>query len=185
MPSTPPQPNASNLQLLWDDSPRAGDVEAVRGLIHSTGVFSAEEVRVAGELVEEAFYDQQDYAFVFARTNQGKKLAGYACFGEIPLTDKRFDLYWIAVNPAARGQNVAAELLRRVETRIRNSGGRIIYAETSGRNAYAPAHKFYEKHGFEQCANIPDFYKLDDNKLVYSKRVMPAGAPRVSVESND
>lgn len=179
MPSTPPPQRESNLQLSWDDSPRQGDIEAVRGLVHSTGVFSAEEVRVAGELVEEALFDQEDYAFVFARTNQGKKLAGYACFGEIPFTDKRYDLYWIAVNPSLRGQNVAAELLKRVETRIRNSGGRIVYAETSGREIYAPAHKFYLKNGFEQCANIPDFYKLNDPKLVYSKRIMPAGAPRI------
>lgn len=174
-----------NLQLSWDDAPRPGDIEAVRGLVHSTGVFSAEEVRVAGELVEEAFYDQQDYAFVFARTQQGKKLAGYACFGEIPLTDKRYDLYWIAVNPSLQGQNLAAELLRRVEIRIRNSGGRILYAETSGRDIYKPAHRFYVKNGFEECANIADFYKLGDNKLVYSKRLMAAGSPRIFVDETE
>jgi ribosomal protein S18 acetylase RimI-like enzyme len=178
MPSNPPL-SANSMQLSWDDSPREGDVEAVRGLVHSTGVFSAEEVRIAGELVEDGMYDPQDYAFVFARMNQGRKLAGYACFGEIPLTDNRYDLYWIAVHPSLRGQNVAAELLKRVETRIRNSGGRIMYAETSGRDLYKPAHKFYEKNGFELCADITDFYKLGDNKLIYSKRLMAAGSPRV------
>lgn len=166
-------------QLSWDDSPRPRDIEAVRGLIHSTGVFSPEEVRVAGELVEEALYDRQDYAFVFARSHQGGKLAGYACFGDIPLTDNRYDLYWIAVSPALHGQSIAAELLRRVENRIRNSGGRILYAETSGRDSYAPARRFYLKHGFEECANIPDFYRLGDAKIIYGKRLQPAGAPRV------
>lgn len=166
-------------QLSWDDSPRPGDIEAVRGLVHSTGVFSPEEVRVAGELVEEALYEQQDYAFVFARSHQGRKLAGYACFGDIPLTDNRYDLYWIAVHPSLFGQNIAAELLRRVETRIRNSGGRILYAETSGRDSYAPARRFYIKNGFEECANIPDFYKLGDAKVIYSKRLQSPGAPRI------
>lgn len=184
MPSTPPL-RESTLHLSWDDSPRHSDVEAVRGLIHSTGVFSAEEARVAGELVEEALFDQQDYAFVFARMQQGRKLAGYACFGEIPLTDKRYDLYWIAVNPALRGQNLAAELLKRVETRIRNSGGRILYAETSGREVYKPAHRFYEKNGFEECATIADFYKLGDAKRIYGKRLVAAGSPRIVLQNTE
>lgn len=180
MPATPP--DSSNApQLSWDDAPRQGDVEAVRGLIHATGVFSAEEVRVAGELIEETLYhDDHDYAFVFARSHQGKKLVGYACFGEIPLTDNRYDLYWLAVSPALQGHDVAAALLQRAENRIRNSGGRILYAETSGKPGYARARKFYLKHGFEESAHIPDFYKLGDAKIIYGKRLQPAGAPRIT-----
>lgn len=164
--------------LSWDDAPRQSDIEAVRTLVHATGVFSAEEVRIAGELVEDTLSFGEDYAFVFARS--GKKLVGYTCFGEIPLTDNRYDLYWIAVAPGLHGRSVAAELLRRTEQRIRNSGGRIIYAETSSGEHYAPARRFYLKHDFEECANIPDFYKLGDAKLIYSKRLQPAGAPRIS-----
>ena len=163
----------------WDNQPRESDIEAVRGLLHSTHVFLPEETRMAGHAVEDALEDMGDYAFVFARSHRGKKLAGYACFGEIPLTDNRYDLYWIAVTPALRGQNIAAELLRRAENRIRNSGGRIVYAEATSREVYAPARRFYIKHGFEECANIPDFYKLGDAKVIYGKRLQPAGAPRV------
>lgn len=165
--------------ITWDNTPRESDIDAVRALTHSTGVFSPEEVRIAGELVADTLADGGDgYAFVFARMN-GKRLAGYACFGDIPLTDNRYDLYWIAVSPALRGMNLGAELLERAENRIRNSGGRILYAETSGRVDYAPARQFYLKQGFIECANIPDFYKLNDAKIIYSKRLMAAGAPRI------
>lgn len=175
-----PTTNAALPSLSWDDAPRESDIASVRGLIHAVGVFSPEEVRIAGELIEERLhYDDTDYAFVFARSQQGKKLAGYACFGEIPMTDNRYDLYWLAVTPSLQGQNVAAELLRRVEQRIRNSGGRILYVETSSREAYAPARRFYLKQGFEECANLPDFYQLGDNKVIYSKRLQPAGSPRM------
>lgn len=168
-------------QITWDNNPRQDDIEAVRALIHSTKVFSPEEIRLAGEKVADALMgDHSDYAFVFARTNQGKRLAGYACFAEIPLTDNRYDLHWIAVQPSLRGLNLGAELLLRAEHRIRNSGGRILYSTTSGRDECEPARQFYHKNGFIQCANIPDFYKLGHSKLIYSKRLMPAGAPRVS-----
>lgn len=167
--------------INWDNTPQQNDVEAVRALIHSTGAFSPEEVRTAGDLVAEALMDSVDsHAFVFARMQQNKRLAGYACFAEIPLTDKRYDLYWIAVSPALRGLNLGAELLLRSEYRIRNSGGRILYAEASGRTEYVPARRFYEKNGFSQCAAIEDFYKLGDPKLIYAKRLMPAGSPRIS-----
>lgn len=176
LPPVSPEP----LSITWDNTPRPSDVDAVRALVHSTGIFSPEEVRVAGELVEDTLdTDDGSYAFIFARQNQGKRLVGYACFGDIPLTDNRYDLYWIVVSPAFRGRNLGAELLLRAEHRIRNSGGRILYAETSGRDEYQPAQSFYRKNGFSECANFPDFYKLGDPKIVYSKRLMPAGAPRV------
>lgn len=170
--------------ITWDNTPQQSDIDSVRALVHSTGVFSPEEVRIAGELVADTLADAVDgYAFVFARMQQSKRLAGYACFGEIPLTDKRYDLYWIAVSPSLRGLNLGAELLLRSEYRIRNSGGRILYAETSGRDDYQSARRFYEKNGFLQCAHIEDFYKLGDPKVIYSKRLMPAGSPRVNLPS--
>lgn len=171
MPSTPSsQPTLP--ALLWDDEPRPEDIEAVRGLVYSTGVFSPEEVRVAGELVAETLSgDDADYAFVFARTKNSKKLAGYACFGEIPLTEGRYDLYWIAANPSYHSLGIGHQLLKRVEQRIRNTGGVRIYAETSGRADYAPAHRFYLRHGFTEIARLPHFYRLNDDKVVFEKDV--------------
>lgn len=165
--------------LIWDNVPVPADVHSVRTLLHATGVFHLEEIRMACHVVEDAIDEIGDFAFVFARTQRGKKLAGYACFGEIPLTDNRYDLYWIAVAPELRGLNIAAELLNRVEHRVRNSGGRIMYVEASGRDIYIPARRFYTKHGFTECANIPDFYKLGDPKIVYGKRLMAPGAARI------
>lgn len=167
-------------QLTWDNTPRSSDIDAVRGLLHSSAIFAPEEVRLAGDVIADALAGGDDYAFVFARSNRDKRLAGYACFGAIPMTDNRYDLHWIVVSPALRGLNLGAELLLRVEHRIRNSGGRILYSETSDRADYRASRQFYLKHGFTECANIPDFYKLGDAKLIFSKRLMPAGAPRVN-----
>ena len=157
--------------LLWDDVPQMADVDAVRGLVHATGVFSPEEIRVAGDLVEGTVQEEDDYTFVFARIHGSKRLAGYACFAEIPLTEGRYDLYWIAVNPQMYGQDIGAQLLRKVEQRVRGSGGYAIYAETSGRTDYEPARKFYLKNGFIEAANIPDFYRKNDAKIIYSKKL--------------
>lgn len=157
--------------LRWDETPTLADVESVRAITYSTNVFSPEEVRIAGELVHECVTGQDpDYAFVFART-RNKRLAGYACFGEIPLTKGRYDLYWIAIAPALQGKGLGAALMARVETRVRNSGGHILYADTSGRADYAPARRFYEELGFIEEARLKDFYKPGDDKVIYSKRL--------------
>ena len=39
--------------MKWRDTPRQGDVAAVRMLVAETGFFSTEEQQVAAELVEE------------------------------------------------------------------------------------------------------------------------------------
>lgn len=156
--------------LAWDTLPRPEDVDAVRAIVHSTGVFSAEEARVAGDLVQETLDGTEDYAFIFARTIN-KKLAGYACFGRIPLTEGSYDLYWIVVSASMHGNGLGSEIMKRTEQRVKNSGGAAIYAETSGRADYASSRKFYEHLGFTEAANLPDFYRKNDAKIIYVKKL--------------
>ncbi|MDF1556126.1 MAG: hypothetical protein P1P84_23855 [Deferrisomatales bacterium] len=45
--------------------------------------------------------------------------------------------------------------------------------ETSGSAPYAPAQAFYAARGFHVAAHIPDFYRPDDPKVVYTKALHP------------
>jgi ribosomal protein S18 acetylase RimI-like enzyme len=148
---------------------RPGDVEAVGALARATGFFSEEEAAIAEELVAErlAKGEASGYHFVFAET--AGRLAGYACFGPIPGSVHSFDLYWIVVAPAAQGRGLGRTLLAETERRMRQSGARRIYADTSSRPQYEPTRRFYEACGYRREALLEDFYAPGDGKVIFGK----------------
>jgi D-alanine-D-alanine ligase-like ATP-grasp enzyme/ribosomal protein S18 acetylase RimI-like enzyme len=148
---------------------RSEDAEAVRRIVASTGFFHADEVGVARELVEErlAKGEPSGYFFVFAELDG--TVVGYSCFGPVPCTRSSYDLYWIAVDPAAQGGGVGRILLRETEAEVRRRGGTRLYAETSGRPQYAATRAFYERTGFDQAEVLADFYDVGDARVTYCK----------------
>lgn len=155
--------------MNWQTTVSADDVKAIRNMVASSGVFSAEEIDVAEELAQDAatLGDKSHYRFILAAGDRG--IAGYTCFGRIPLTDERYDLYWIVTDKRFQQQGIAAALMQRTESAIKSLGGKAIYAETSSRAIYAPAQRFYMKSGFELAATVRDFYHDGDDKLLYCK----------------
>lgn len=163
--------NTTQTPLDTDAIVKSSDPEAIRQLVRRSGVFSSTEIDIAAELAD-AVLDGTDtsYQFIFYRDIAGNPIA-YSCYGEIPLTDKRFDLYWIVVDPACQGQGLAARLIEETSARIAALGGSLLYAETSGTEAYSPARKFYAKHGFAEAARFPHFYRENDDKIVFVKKI--------------
>jgi ribosomal protein S18 acetylase RimI-like enzyme len=147
------------------------DAGAVEALVRATGVFSAAEVAIARELVEERMARgvASGYEFLFVEDEAG--LLGYACWGLIPCTERSFDLYWIAVRPERQGGGVGRRILRAAEEEIARAGGVRIYVETSTRAAYDPTRAFYERCGYARAATFDDFYAPGDGKAVYLKVV--------------
>jgi len=151
--------------------PRPADVVAVRTLVAATGFFSAEEIAVAAELVEErlARGPASGYEFRFADAAGG--LAGYSCFGRIALTLASYDLYWIVVAPTAQRSGLGRRLLGATEAAVAALGGQRLYAETSSRPLYAPTRGFYRGCGYREAALFADFYAPGDGKVVFERRL--------------
>lgn len=150
------------------------DAVAVKNLVTETGFFSADEVDVAVELVEETLLkgNSSGYEFVFSEApDQPGKLQSYTCYGQIPATDSSFDLYWIAVSTDCQGKGLGREVLSVTEQLVREAGGTQLYAETSGREQYTPTRAFYESMGYEKAAVLNDFFALGDDKVIYVKRL--------------
>ena len=145
------------------------DSERVERLVASTGFFSAAEVTVASELVQERLAKgiASGYHFVFA--DYFNQMAGYACFGPVPMTDASWDLYWIAVAPEFQSKGLGRRLLRETEKKIRSGGGMRVYVETSMRSQYRPTRAFYERNGYGLESVLPDFYAVGDPKGIFSK----------------
>ncbi|RPJ73358.1 MAG: GNAT family N-acetyltransferase [Desulfobacteraceae bacterium] len=145
------------------------DPAAVKRLAEATGYFSAVEAAVAEELVNERLSKgpESGYHFVFAELDG--KLAGYVCYGPVPLTASSYDLYWIVVSPEFQGKGLGRIMLQEAERSARQAGGTRLYADTSGRAQYGSTRAFYERVGFRREALLEDFYAPGDDKVIYSK----------------
>ncbi len=155
---------------------KESDREAIRIMLIGTDVFTPEEVAVALELVDIALQNpsQEDYR-IFTGVDEEENVSGYYCIGPTPMTRGTFDLYWIAVSPAMHNRGVGKQLLAHAERVIAESGGRLVIAETSSQPKYEGTRKFYLRNSYEEVARIRDYYKVDDDLVVYGKYVSQSG----------
>jgi ribosomal protein S18 acetylase RimI-like enzyme len=150
------------------------DRPVLEEMVISTGKFNDVEVATALELVDEALDRGEESGYLFAVLEYRKKdraVQGYACYGPVPLTQGAYDLYWIVVDPASQGKGFGGYLLEYVETDVLSRGGRMILIETSSQESYGATVRFYGKAGYELVARIRNFYRVGDDKLVFSKEL--------------
>jgi ribosomal protein S18 acetylase RimI-like enzyme len=81
--------------------------------------------------------------------------------------NKRWDLYWIAVDPRQARGGIGSRLLEAMETRL--GVGIRVYVDTSSTPGYTAARSFYERHGYHAVCTFPDFYREGDDKIFYYK----------------
>src|SRR5262249_42609584 len=148
--------------LSFRDEPRAADLARVRELVEATGFFTAEEVPVAVELVDDrlARGPASDYRVLFAEA--GGAVAGHTRYGRIALTPGVGDIYWIVVAPTLQGHGIGRALLAESERRIALDGGGRVYIETSTRPQYQPTRDFYARCGYGEAAMLEHFYAEGD-----------------------
>lgn len=152
--------------------PTPDDVEAVEELAREAGVFSAAEIAIAGELVEEAIEKGAEVSgYHFLLADGPKRLDGFTCFGPMSGTVKRFEMYWIAVHPLALRSHLGRRLEHATEDAVRALGGVRLIAESSMTAPYAPARAFYLAQGYRLIADVPDWYNDGDNLAIFAKKL--------------
>ena len=147
-----------------------GDVKAVKEMAESTGFFYDFEIPVALELVEDALMDGEHSSYKFLFAEIGGKPVSYTCYGQIGGTEAGYDLYWIITHNDYRGQGIGKIIIEETHRIIQELGGKYVIAETSGLEKYAPTRKFYLNLGYKLEAEIRDYYKEGDTKLIYIYR---------------
>jgi ribosomal protein S18 acetylase RimI-like enzyme len=159
---------------------RSTDRARLAELLVATGAFHTDEVDVALSLfdlssrkgdddrgADDAY---PDYEFIGAY-DERERLMGYACFGATPSTEGTYDLYWLAVDPAAQGQGAGRALVRAVERRLAGRGARLLVVETSSRADYAGTRAFYQATGYKEAARVKDFYAPADDRIMLTTRL--------------
>lgn len=148
------------------------DTEGISRVLASAGNFFQFEIDIAIELLDDFVLNgrKSPYQFVFA--DSGKELAGFVCYGPIPLTERRYDIYWIAVSKEVQNKGIGKMLLKDAEKRISSRKGKFLFIETSSRPDYKDTHIFYERCGYHCAARIPDFYRDNDDKMIFMKKLL-------------
>jgi ribosomal protein S18 acetylase RimI-like enzyme len=151
----------------------------VAAIVRDTGLFREEEVEVALELFDSTQTPpaSSDYFFLGAFTPEDE-LAGFACYGPTPSTDRTYDLYWIAVDPKRQRSGSGTTLLNEVERRLEGLNARLVVVETSSRSDYGAARGFYLRNGYREAARTRGFYAPADDRITYIKRLQGRTATR-------
>jgi ribosomal protein S18 acetylase RimI-like enzyme len=150
------------------------DRSRIDEIVVLSGKFNDVEIETALELVDEALKEGDESGYIIVVIEYGKehpKLHGFACYGPTPLTQGVYDLYWIVVDPAAQRKGFGRYLLEYVERDVIKRGGRMLLIETSSQETYGATIRFYEKSGYQLVARIKNFYRIGDDKLVFSKEL--------------
>jgi GNAT superfamily N-acetyltransferase len=152
------------------DHLESGDREAIEAIVRDAAVFRDEEVAVAVELLEIGASDEsRGYSFFVAERVSDRRVLGYACFGQAPMTDGVYDLYWIVVSKSEQARGVGGQLLAAVERSVQVQGGRMLLIETEGTPPYEPARRFYLRARYRELARIADYYRRGADKIVYGR----------------
>ncbi len=154
----------------------SGDRERIHEILVATARFTRQEVGWAMELVDLALErrprcEYEAHVIEQPASGPGRSVEGYVLFGPTPMAEGVFDLYWIAVDPRQQGQGLGRLLLRFVENEVRRQKGRMLLIETSSKRSYEPTVRFYRRAGYVEISRIKDFYRIEDDKVVFSKNL--------------
>jgi ribosomal protein S18 acetylase RimI-like enzyme len=153
-----------------------GKRNRIAEILRSSQLFRDDEVDIALELFDQSLKDDRDYVFVGAFDAAGE-LTGFACYGPTPDTDRTYDLYWIAVDQTAQNAGSGTILLAEVERRLQEQHARMVVVETSSRPDYEGTRNFYLRRGYQEAAQVKDFYAPSDGRVIFTKR-LPGNRPR-------
>jgi ribosomal protein S18 acetylase RimI-like enzyme len=145
------------------------DGAAIIAIVAQGGVFTSEESEAVEQLLDYYYRTPVQDEYLFITAEEAGQVLGFACYGRIALTQKNYELNWIASDQRTLRKGAGTSLLRAVEDLSRERGGRFLNLETSTTEPYAAARAFYDRHGYYVVAQIPDYYADGDGMLIYRK----------------
>jgi ribosomal protein S18 acetylase RimI-like enzyme len=137
-----------------------------------TGVFYPHEIETLGEVLADYHNGTaEDYGHVARTLWDGNTAIGFLYAAPVEMTDRTWELWWIAVAKERQGEGWGGHLLQAAEEIVREEAGRLLLIETSSLPAYAATRGFYEKYGYRWVAQLPDYYRDGDDKVIFAKKV--------------
>ncbi len=148
------------------------DTPTLLALAEATAVFKPHEIEALDEVLADYHETNHAYGHAAATALDGAgAVVGFAYLAPAAMTDRTWELWWLAVDPRHQGHGHGRALLEYAEDHARRAAARLLLIETSDTPVYLPTRGFYLKAGYTQAAVVADFYADGDGKVVYAKRV--------------
>ena len=149
-----------------------GDAAVIKSIAVEAGMFTEFEVGFFDEMLA-GFADGSmvEHKWLVLENECGD-VVGAAYYAPEPFADRMWNLYFIAVSPAAHGRGLGTSLIRHIEHELRSRGeemARVLVIETSSTEQYERTRDFYQWLGYAEEARIRQFYGPDDDKVVFWK----------------
>jgi ribosomal protein S18 acetylase RimI-like enzyme len=100
--------------------------------------------------------------------------AGWTYFSPDTFAPGVWNLWWIGVAPSHHGAGGGDALLSAAEAAVTAAGARLLVIETSALPPLARARAFYERRGYLNCGQVPDFYGAGDDKIIFARPMVAA-----------
>jgi ribosomal protein S18 acetylase RimI-like enzyme len=98
--------------------------------------------------------------------------AGVAYSEREPVSDGVWNLLMLWIDHAHQSAGFGSALVNEIQFRLTTRGARLLIVETSGTDPFEPARRFYVKHAFGHEATIRDYYGNENDKIIYTKRLI-------------
>ncbi len=150
------------------------DLERVREISASSGIFDEDDVDITVCLADDALYqlehpEDDDYPhdtnFLFAEID-GVTCA-YACYGEIADSEANYELYWLATHNDYRGQGIGKKLIAELIRILQQKGCHKLFIKTESKPQYKATRHFYDACGFTLEATLKQYYSEFDDCCIY------------------
>jgi ribosomal protein S18 acetylase RimI-like enzyme len=151
------------------------DTPSLLALAEGTKVFKPLEIVALREVLDDYHSHEKEIGHRCVTFEKEGAILGFAYYAPAPMTDRTWDLWWIAVKKDTHARGIGSQLLKFVEEDIGKNNGRLVLIETSSLPHYGLTRKFYLKHGYEQAAVLKDHYADGDDLVIFRRRMMKEG----------
>lgn len=152
---------------------RQSDTAAILALLEESGQFDADGIAHVLRTLRQHLAEPDDHIWLTA--DDGEPLGVAYCAPE-PVAPGVWNLYLLWTRSDRHGKGYGAALVADVEAKLQSRGARLLLVETSSLPGFEPARRFYAKCGFVREAEVRDYFAEGDNKLIFTKKLVPVTA---------
>lgn len=146
------------------------DRPEVMKLAEASGLFKPNELEAVGEVLDACLTGENGPDQHWIAFDQGELLA-VAYYAPEQMSDRVWNLFFIAVRPDQKGKGLGKQIIQYVEESLAGRGERLLIVETSGLASFEDTRAFYRSCGFEQAGSIRDYYGPGDAKVIFIKDI--------------
>lgn len=142
------------------------DLPELRRVVDDTGLFPGD---MLAEMIAPTLNSAAPDIWLTAKHDE---VAVGLCFARPEeMADRAWNMLALAVLPSLQGKGIGRKLVTELETRLRQSGQRLLIVDTSGTDAFTSTRAFYAACDYALAATLPDYWEDGDDRVTFTKRL--------------